>query len=110
MPTSGTPAAGFGNDELASISRAVALQRSAARRRHRRGRGPSDQNVELLVDDPRTATVRGTAGNDVIRGTPGDDVILCGPGDDMVITGDGDDVIRCGPGNDMVKRVAAMTA
>lgn len=28
-----------------------------------------DQNVELLVDDPRTSTLRGTLGNDVIHGT-----------------------------------------
>ncbi len=102
VPTSGTPASGFGNDELASISRAVTMNDPQL------GDGTSegaakDQNVELLVDDPRTSTLRGTPGNDVIRGTPGNDVILCGAGDDVVITGDGDDVIRCGPGNDTIR-------
>ena len=102
VPPSGTPASGFGNDELASISRAVTMNDPQL------GDGTSegaarDQNVELLVDDPRTSTLRGTPGNDVIRGTPGRDVILCGAGDDLVITGDGDDVIRCGPGNDTIR-------
>jgi hemolysin type calcium-binding protein len=102
VPDSGTPASGFGNDELASISHAVTANDPQLGDGTAEG-SSKDQNVELLVDDPRTATVRGTPGNDVIRGTPGKDVILCGPGDDVVVTGDGDDVIRCGPGNDVVK-------
>ena len=102
VPGSGTAAAGFGNDELASISHAVAANDPQLGDGTSEG-GAEDQNVELLVDDPRTATLRGTPGDDVIRGTPGDDVILCGPGDDVVVTGAGDDVIRCGPGNDTVR-------
>ena len=102
VPGSGTPAAGFGNEELASISHAVTF--NDPQLGDGTGEGAAqDQNVELIVDDPRTTTVRGTPGDDVIRGTPGNDVILCGPGDDVVIAGDGDDVIHCGPGNDIVK-------
>ena len=102
VPASGTPASGFGSDELAAISRAVTMNDPQFGDGTAEG-AAKDQNVELLVDDPRTTTVRGTAGADVIRGTPGNDVILCGPGDDVVATGDGDDVIRCGPGNDTVR-------
>ena len=102
VPPSGTPASGFG---------ATSSPRSVARvtmNDPQLGDGTAegaakDQNVELLVDDPRTSTLRGTLGNDVIRGTPGRDVILCGAGDDVVITGDGDEVIRCGPGNDTIR-------
>ena len=102
VPESGTPASGFGNDQLASISRAVAANDPQLGDGTAEG-AAQDQNVELLVDDPRTSTLRGTSGNDVIRGTPGNDVILCGAGDDVVITGDGDDVVRCGPGNDTIR-------
>ena len=102
VPASGTPASGFGNDELASISRAVTMNDPQLGDGTAEG-AARDQNVELLVDDPRTSTLRGTPGNEVIRGTPGRDVILCGAGDDVVITGDGDDVIRCGPGNDTIR-------
>ena len=102
VPPDGADASGFGNPELASISRAVGFNDPQGG--DGKGEGePQDQNVELLVDDPRTATLRGTPGDDVIRGTPGDDVILCGPGDDVVVTGAGDDVIRCGPGNDRIR-------
>jgi hypothetical protein len=102
VPDSGTPAAGFGNDELASISHAVTANDPQLGDGTAEG-AAKDQNVELLVDDPRTSTLRGTPGNDVIRGTPGRDVILCGAGDDVVTTGDGNDVIRCGPGNDTIR-------
>jgi RTX calcium-binding nonapeptide repeat (4 copies)/Calcineurin-like phosphoesterase len=101
VPDSGTPATGFGNDELASISHAVAANDPQLGDGTAEG-AAQDQNVELLVDDPRTATLRGTSGDDVIRGTPGSDVIVCGPGDDTVFAGAGDDVIRCGPGNDRI--------
>jgi hypothetical protein len=101
VPADGTDASGFGNDELAAISHAVGFNDPQVG--DGRGEGEAhDQNVELLVDDPRTATLRGTPGDDVIRGTPGPDVIRCGPGDDRVVTGDGDDVIFCGPGDDRV--------
>jgi metallophosphoesterase (TIGR03767 family) len=102
VPDSGTSAAGFGNDQLASISHAVAANDPQLGEGTAEG-AAQDQNVELLVDDPRTALRRGTTGDDVIRGTPGADVIICGPGNDTVIAGAGDDVIRCGPGNDTVK-------
>ena len=102
LPGNGTSASGFGNDELASISHAIGFNDPQVG--DGKGEGAAqDQNVELLVDDPRTATLRGTPGDDVIRGTPGRDVILCGAGDDIVVTGAGNDVIRCGPGNDLVK-------
>ena len=102
LPANGAAAAGFGNDTLASISHALGF--NDPQLGDGTGEGAAqDQNVELIVDDPRTATITGTSGNDVIRGTPGNDVILCGAGDDVVITGDGDDVVRCGPGNDTVR-------
>jgi 3',5'-cyclic AMP phosphodiesterase CpdA len=102
VPPNGTSASGFGNDELEAISRAVAFNDPQGG--DGKGEGEAgDQNVELLVDDPRSATIRGTPGDDVIRGTPGRDAVVCGPGDDVVTTGDGDDVIRCGPGNDTVR-------
>ncbi|MGH2762184.1 MAG: hypothetical protein ACRDLD_06345, partial [Thermoleophilaceae bacterium] len=101
-PPPGANAAGFGDDELASISHATAFNDPQVGDGTGEG-AAQDQNVELLVDDPRTSTIRGTAGDDVIRGTPGDDVIVCGPGDDVVVAGPGDDVIRCGPGDDVVK-------
>ena len=65
--------------------------------------------------DPSTATITGTAGDDMIYGTPGDDIIfglggddvingfggndiLCGgTGQDRLIGGDGDDEIDGGP-------------
>jgi hypothetical protein len=101
VPPSGMPAAGFGDSELASISHAVAF--NDPQQGDGTGEGAAeDQNVELLVDDPRTSVIRGSSGDDVIRGTPGDDLIVCGPGDDVVRSGPGDDVIRCGPGNDTV--------
>jgi Ca2+-binding RTX toxin-like protein len=102
LPAHGMVADGFGNDELASISHAVAFNDPQVGDGQGEG-APEDQNVELLVDDPRTAAIRGTAGDDVIRGTPGRDVIRCGAGDDVVFSGDGNDVIYCGPGNDIVK-------
>jgi RTX calcium-binding nonapeptide repeat (4 copies)/Calcineurin-like phosphoesterase len=102
LPANGTPASGFGNDALASISHGVAFNDPQVGDGSGEG-AAADQNVELLVDDPRTATRRGTRGDDVIRGTPGRDVILCGPGDDRVSTGDGDDIVRCGPGDDVVR-------
>jgi hypothetical protein len=102
VPDSGTPAAGFGNAEMASISHAVTANDPQLGDGTAEG-AAKDQNVELLVDDPRTTTLRGTPGRDVFHGTPGRDVILCGAGDDVVITGDGDDVIRCGPGNDTIR-------
>lgn len=66
VPPSGTPASGFGNDELASISRAVTMNDPQLGDGTAEG-AAKDQNVELLVDDPRTSTLRGTPGNDVIR-------------------------------------------
>ena len=101
LPASGTNASGFGNEELGAISHALAFNDPQLGDGTGEG-GPADQNVELIVDDPRTATITGTSGNDMIRGTAGDDVIVCGPGNDRVIAGPGNDVIRCGPGHDNV--------
>ena len=56
--------------QLASISRAVTMNDPQLGDGTAEG-AAKDQNVELLVDDPRRATIRGTAGNDVIRGTLG---------------------------------------
>lgn len=57
------------------------------------------------------ATIRGTAGDDLLVGTPGDDVIvgLGGNdeidgrgGNDVILGGDGDDTILGGAGNDLI--------
>jgi len=99
VPGNGTAATGFGNDQLASISHAVTANDPQAGDGTAEG-AAQDQNVELLVDDPRTTTLRGGAGNDVIRGTPGNDVIRCGPGDDIVRSGRGNDRVSGGSGRD----------
>jgi 3',5'-cyclic AMP phosphodiesterase CpdA len=57
VPASGTAASGFGNDELASISRAVTMNDPQLGDGTAEG-AAMDQNVELLVDDPRTSTLR----------------------------------------------------
>jgi Ca2+-binding RTX toxin-like protein len=101
VPADGTAASAFDNDTMVAISKAVAFNDPQVGNDSGEG-AREDQNVELLVDDPRSAAIRGSPGDDVIRGTPGRDVVLCGPGDDVVRTGGGDDVIRCGPGNDTV--------
>jgi metallophosphoesterase (TIGR03767 family) len=52
VPASGMPASGFGSDELASISRAVTMNDPQLGDGTAEG-AAKDQNVELLVDDPR---------------------------------------------------------
>ena len=52
VPGSGTPAAGFGNDQLASIARAVTANDPQLGEGTAEG-GAQDQNVELLVADVR---------------------------------------------------------
>lgn len=47
-----------------------------------------------------TATITGTAGNDLLKGTRGRDVIAGGAGDDTIRGGGGDDVLCGGPGDD----------
>ena len=101
IPASGTSASGFGSSQMGSLSHAIAFNDPQGGDGTGEG-AAQDQNVELLVDNPRTNTIRGTAGDDVIRGTPGDDVILCGDGDDRVDAGPGNDIVRCGRGNDVV--------
>ncbi len=55
VPANNAPASGFGNDEMAAISRAVGFNDPQVG--DGKGEGAAtDQNVELLVDDPRTAT------------------------------------------------------
>ncbi len=61
------------------------------------------------VTDPRSCTITGTAGDDILHGTPGNDVI-CGLGGDDKIYGNGgvdtlygdagEDTLDGGPGND----------
>ncbi|HEX6025624.1 MAG TPA: hypothetical protein VFZ00_26765 [Solirubrobacter sp.] len=50
-PASGTPAAGFSHDELASIGRVLAWNDPQNETQHRGGR--RDRNVELVLPDPR---------------------------------------------------------
>lgn len=67
--------------------------------------------VEEFAAEPRSCTVTGTDGDDVLRGTPGDDVI-CGlggddeilglGGDDVLYGDDGDDVVGGGTGDDVL--------
>jgi hypothetical protein len=55
VPPHGTPATGFGNDELVAISKAAAF--NDPQQGDGTGEGaPADQNVELLVVDPRART------------------------------------------------------
>lgn len=49
-----------------------------------------------------TATVVGTAGNDVLVGTPGPDVIVGLGGDDRIVARAGRDLICAGAGNDYI--------
>jgi len=48
----------------------------------------------------RTATVVGTAGDDVLIGTPGDDVIAGRGGNDTILALEGDDLVCGGDGDD----------
>lgn len=65
-------------------------------------------NVKAPVVTPEarcaglTATVKGTAGRDVLTGTPGRDVIAAFGGNDLVIALGGNDVVCGGAGNDRI--------
>ncbi|GAB4484928.1 MAG: hypothetical protein OHK0031_09020 [Anaerolineales bacterium] len=48
-----------------------------------------------------SASISGTAGNDLILASAGADVIDGGGGDDCILAGDGDDSIDGGPGADV---------
>jgi Ca2+-binding RTX toxin-like protein len=52
---------------------------------------------------PPAATLRGTAGNDVLVGTPGDDVIYGFGGHDVIRGRGGNDVVLGGAGNDRIE-------
>jgi hypothetical protein len=53
VPASDPPASAFTGDQLGSISRAMTMNDPQLGDGTAEG-GPEDQNVELLVDDPRT--------------------------------------------------------
>ncbi len=58
-----------------------------------------------VCDDPTiaaSASLLGTAGDDVLIGTAGRDVIMGGEGDDIICGRGGNDLILAGPGADMV--------
>ncbi|MDH5237955.1 MAG: CAP domain-containing protein [Acidimicrobiia bacterium] len=52
--------------------------------------------------DGRTATIVGTAGNDMINGTAGPDVIVAFGGNDLIKGWGGNDVICAGSGDDLI--------
>lgn len=54
-------------------------------------------------DDPTTATIVGTAGDDFILGTPGNDIIFGLGGDDIILGAGGDDILCGGDGQDNLK-------
>ncbi len=53
-------------------------------------------------DDPTTATIIGTAGDDYLLGTQGDDIIFGLGGDDIILGKGGNDILCGGPGNDSI--------
>jgi hypothetical protein len=100
-------AAGFGSAQLASIGRTFTYNDPQVGAGSGEG-GANDQNVELLVRNPRgaplcagrEATIVGTSANDNLVGTSGDDVILGLEGNDTISGLGGNDVICGGDGND----------
>ena len=72
---------------------------------------PGDLPCTIVVKPREGATIRGTAGRDVICGTAasehidgggGNDVIRGGGGDDQLVGGDGDDWLDGGDGDDLL--------
>ena len=129
-PAPGTPAAGLGTDELASIARTLsyndAQTGALACGEVRCGEGEADdRNVELLVNDPRRNKrvlktkkrrckghrVVGTRKGEVLKGSKRADCIYPKGGKDKVRAGKGADKIyarkqgrdriRCGRGRDL---------
>ncbi|HEX6117063.1 MAG TPA: hypothetical protein VFY99_08170 [Solirubrobacterales bacterium] len=126
-PPSGTGAAGFSTEELASVGRTLAYNDPQTGGRACDG-GPCgegaarDRNVELLVADPRgggsgagggggngggkprcPSKIQGGTGDERIKGTDGDDRINGADGRDRISGGKGRDCLRGGPGHDRVK-------
>jgi 3',5'-cyclic AMP phosphodiesterase CpdA len=99
--------------EMASIGRTLAvndLQNGFAATDGQAEGTELDQNVELLLGDPKSleckgvrATIVGSQGGEKIEGTPNDDVVLALEGNDKVKTGGGKDLVCGGEGNDKVK-------
>ena len=106
-------ASGFSSDQLASIGRTLAFndpQIGAAATNGQAEGAEEDQNVELLLGDPksleckgRRATIVGSEGGDRIEGTPGGDVVVALGGNDKVKTGRDKDLVCGGRGDDKVK-------
>jgi Ca2+-binding RTX toxin-like protein len=99
--------------EMASIGRTLAFNDFQSGRAATDGQAEGtelDQNVELLLGDPksveckgRRATIVGSQGSDEIQGTDGRDVVLALGGNDKVKTGRGKDLVCGGNGDDKVK-------
>ena len=100
-------AAGFDSAQLASIGRTFTYNDPQKGGGTGEG-GTDDQNVELLVADPRggptcagkPATIVGTSANDTLVGTAGADVIVGLEGNDTISSLGGTDTICGGDGND----------
>jgi hypothetical protein len=122
-PPSGTSGSAFDAPQLASVGREFAYNDPQA---GERATQPSyeddtppptgfakDQNVELLLRDPRLSsgsrckgkrpTIVGTTGRDKLEGTKRRDVIVTGPGRDMVKAKGGRDLVCGGTGKDKLK-------
>ena len=131
-PAGGTAASGFDGPRLASVGRSFAFNDPQSGQAATESGDtppptglPRDQNVELLLGDPRlkhkrckglgarlsedqkakrhAATILGTTGNDRIKGTKRRDVIVTGPGRDRVRGRGGRDIICAGKGADRLK-------
>jgi 3',5'-cyclic AMP phosphodiesterase CpdA len=99
--------------EMASIGRTLSFNDFQSGRAATDGEAEGtelDQNVELLLGDPKsleckgqTVTIVGSQGGDEIKGTPGKDVVLAQGGSDKVKTGPGKDVVCGGNGDDKIK-------
>jgi 3',5'-cyclic AMP phosphodiesterase CpdA len=120
-PPGGTAGSGFDGPQLASVGRSFAFNDPQSGQAATESGDtppptglPRDQNVELLLRDPRiargkarckgkVATIVGTRGRDKIKGTRGRDIIDTGPGKDRVKAKRGRDLVCGGKGKDKLK-------